>query len=115
MTPFVPLSFCFRLILRFMALLLGIGVSQKGFEERNRSARVIVANHVSVLDHVALDFITPVVTVSILFSNYQSTILRDRTESVPPFTVSKLLNHTGHNHHDSGLLYALRLIIHIMV
>ncbi len=38
-----------------------------------------------------------------------------RTASVPPFTVSKFLNHAGHSthdHHDSELLYTLGLLIY---
>ncbi len=49
------------------------------------------------------------------FLSKNTGLYENRTGSVPPFTVSKLLNHTTqvhttHEHHDSGLLYALGLL-----
>ncbi|XP_022086637.1 ancient ubiquitous protein 1-like isoform X2 [Acanthaster planci] len=48
-----------RVILRVMCLLLGLVVSHEGLEQRDKAAKVIVANHVSVFDHVTIGLVVP--------------------------------------------------------
>ncbi|EFP06258.1 hypothetical protein CRE_06768 [Caenorhabditis remanei] len=49
--------------LRMMCSILGIVVEKTG--ERDESARVLCANHVSILDHLAIDILTPCLLPSV--------------------------------------------------
>uniref|UniRef100_A0A1I7TPP1 CUE domain-containing protein n=1 Tax=Caenorhabditis tropicalis TaxID=1561998 RepID=A0A1I7TPP1_9PELO len=49
--------------LRIMCSILGIVVEKSG--ERDESARVLCANHVSILDHLAIDILTPCLLPSV--------------------------------------------------
>lgn len=61
------LSCCFRLIMRGMCGVLGIIVTQEGTDNRNKSAKVLVANYTSTLDHLAVDLVAPNILVSSFF------------------------------------------------
>ncbi|CAI5444448.1 unnamed protein product [Caenorhabditis angaria] len=45
------------IVMRFMCCVLGIVVRK--FGERDESAQVLVSNHISILDHLAIDLISP--------------------------------------------------------
>uniref|UniRef100_A0A8R1DIU3 CUE domain-containing protein n=1 Tax=Caenorhabditis japonica TaxID=281687 RepID=A0A8R1DIU3_CAEJA len=50
-------------VLRIMCYVLGIVVEKSG--ERDETARVLCANHVSILDHLAIDILTPCLLPSV--------------------------------------------------
>ncbi|XP_033109791.1 ancient ubiquitous protein 1-like [Anneissia japonica] len=52
-------------VLRVFSLVLGLCVTQEGLEDCDRNVRVVVANHVSTLDHAAIDLILPSVIPSV--------------------------------------------------
>uniref|UniRef100_T1IIU4 Lipid droplet-regulating VLDL assembly factor AUP1 n=1 Tax=Strigamia maritima TaxID=126957 RepID=T1IIU4_STRMM len=51
-------------ILRTMCLILGIVVQEENTEEKNRAAKLIISNHVSIIDHLALDLVLPCIMPS---------------------------------------------------
>ncbi|XP_038071334.1 lipid droplet-regulating VLDL assembly factor AUP1-like [Patiria miniata] len=54
-----------RVVLRVMCLFLGLAISHEGLEKRDRAAKVIVANHVSVFDHVTIGLVIPSVVPNV--------------------------------------------------
>ena len=46
-----------------MCSVLGIWVTQEGIENRRKSAKVLVANYTSTLDHLAVDLVMPNILV----------------------------------------------------
>ncbi|XP_071793449.1 lipid droplet-regulating VLDL assembly factor AUP1-like [Asterias amurensis] len=48
-----------RIVLRVMNLFLGLVISHEGLENRDPAAKVIVANHISVFDHVTIGLVVP--------------------------------------------------------
>jgi len=52
-------------VLRTMCLVLGIVVQEENVKDKNRDARVVVSNHLSVLDYLALDLVLPCIMPSI--------------------------------------------------
>ncbi|XP_071946907.1 lipid droplet-regulating VLDL assembly factor AUP1-like [Antedon mediterranea] len=52
-------------VLRVFSLVLGLCVTQEGIENCDPNSKVIVANHVSTLDHAAIDLILPSVIPSV--------------------------------------------------
>lgn len=52
-------------VLRTMCFVLGIVVQEGEVKHKNRSAKVIVTNHVTMLDHLAVDLVFPCTTPSV--------------------------------------------------
>ena len=46
-----------------MCSVLGILITKEGVENQNKSAKVMVANYTSTLDHLAVDLVMPSILV----------------------------------------------------
>ncbi len=53
-------------VLRSMCGVLGIWVTQDGAENRKKTAKVLITNYTSTLDHLAVDLVIPNIMVSIV-------------------------------------------------
>ncbi|CAD6190278.1 unnamed protein product [Caenorhabditis auriculariae] len=68
-------------VMRIMCLVLGIVVVKRG--TREESARVLAANHVSVLDHMAIDLMSPCFfALRLGYPDHRSLVLRQAKELV---------------------------------
>ena len=74
-TFFINLVY-FSVVLRTMCSVLGIWVTQEGIENRKKSAKVLVANYISTLDHLAVDLVMPNILVrKVLYSTIKAMAL----------------------------------------
>ena len=55
-------------ILRVMCGVLGIFVTHQDRSNRNRKAKVLVTNHITTLDHMAIELVMPHIMVSFYLS-----------------------------------------------